>query len=644
MAERYEVVSWDGHAIGVGSDYTALHDYRDSWTASGAITTLARRSTWPLVTATNRPGRTFRLRVNLIPGGPTSTAMFHANVKNWFDPQENADGPRYLVSYADDATTQVRIGCYVADWEMVTTAAAYYIVTLYAPHDQWEANTFITSSVNPATVTNAGNAPCAPSLQLTTTTTATRKRFSVSGAGVGGGGLRQYPVKLTINDSVLTDSNAYAYVNGQPVAFYVGNSGLSTSYVWLRVDTHSDGATPTWVDIVYGLAISGNPLQQALAFNGIDFADATCTNTTIKWDTVAASSNDALPWCWRPAVTGLTGGVSGGSYAITTESPSNMTLTRYTDGTAGADADSIVMQTGGVAAGVLSQVEWVTDNHQAPGVTVLTVTPGGGGTNELQTIQLFNTAGGAISVSWNGNTSADIAIPATPAEILTALNPVMGAGNVAVSGGPLPDSSVSVTYIGALAGTNQPQLSVNHAGLLGAGARTFLRSKQSGSVQATTEVTEITDATFNLNETFVANTVQVMMGIEFFTATPQNGASVTFGKVGGANWSMTLTGTPTISAATTSTIDVYTGAVTLGDRTIVFDHYMISTGQLFLAERASGWDISGSATNAMTFVHPNMLQITDPERWLSMPPGASAVSHSLPGASLTVFWRNGYQI
>lgn len=756
MADAYEVISWDGHPMGPGTSYLAMHDYRDTWSAAGELTTLTRRSTYPLVTSTSRPGRSFTLRVNLADAA-ISMATFRTNITNWFDPQDNADGLRYLVGYGVDGTTQVRIGCYVTSWELVTTATGYYVITLYAPHDQWEANAFVTSAPNPASVTNNGNAPCSPSLQLTTTLHVRFQQWQITGAGVGGGGLRQYPVKLAINDSELFPSYAWVYVNGEPAPYFVGNGGLSTSYLWVRVDTHSDGTTPTLVDVVYSLAVGVNPLAATMRTNGIAFADPTCTNTTIKWDSVAASSNDALPWCWRPAVIGATGGVSGGSYAITDESDPSLTITRYTDATVNADADSIVMSTGGVAAALLSHLQLVTTGHDAPTVTVTTVVPGTGSVNEQQTISLANASGGAFTLSFAGvaggsvattrpgraspatneiqtitltddptggtytvtfgaSTSAGIGYNVDNATLQSALEAMasIGVGNVLVGGGPLPNTPVTVEFQGTLAATNVAQMTINTsglntstqttapiawnaeagviqaaltqlpnfagdavrvtggplpgfnitvefvgplthtnvpllvgnaAGLTGAGARTFVKSMQAGSIRDTLEWSTTSDGTATPTVAPATDTVTLAIGTEFTTPTPQNGASVSIQQAGGTDWSLALTGTPAITRVANTTVDLYPGAITIGGDTLTFNTFMITSGQTFIVEGAYGWTITSSTPNARIYAHRDMLQVSDPERWVQLPPGSSAVSHTFPaGAVLTLFVRDGWQL
>jgi hypothetical protein len=87
----------------------------------------------------------------------------------------------------------------------------------------------------------------------------------------------------------------------------------------------------------------------------------------------------------------------------------------------------------------------------------------GAAVNEVQTISIAGTpTTGAFPVTFRGK-AASIAYNSTSAAADTALEALssIGTGNVAVTGGPLPGTALTVTFGGALAGQNVPRLSVS---------------------------------------------------------------------------------------------------------------------------------------------------------------------------------------
>lgn len=90
--------------------------------------------------------------------------------------------------------------------------------------------------------------------------------------------------------------------------------------------------------------------------------------------------------------------------------------------------------------------------------------------NEIQTVTITGSpTGGTFTLTFNGQTTATIAWNAAASAVQTALAALstVGTGNVAVTGGPGPATPYTVTFIGALAGTNVPQMTASGAGLTG---------------------------------------------------------------------------------------------------------------------------------------------------------------------------------
>ncbi len=84
-----------------------------------------------------------------------------------------------------------------------------------------------------------------------------------------------------------------------------------------------------------------------------------------------------------------------------------------------------------------------------------TVTQGGSGTNEQQTVTVSNATGGTFRLAYNNAQTVAIAYNASASTVQSALQTVLGSGNVTVSGSA---GSYTVTFTGTFAGTNVLQL------------------------------------------------------------------------------------------------------------------------------------------------------------------------------------------
>ena len=123
-------------------------------------------------------------------------------------------------------------------------------------------------------------------------------------------------------------------------------------------------------------------------------------------------------------------------------------------------------------------------------VTVAETTAGQSATNEVHELQLLGTyTAGTFTVTYNfgaGNvTTGAIAYNATAATVQTALAALtgVGAGNVAVTGGPGPSSPWFISWIGTFTGTSVTPGTVNGSGLTGAGTVT-ITTQQDGAANS----------------------------------------------------------------------------------------------------------------------------------------------------------------
>lgn len=88
--------------------------------------------------------------------------------------------------------------------------------------------------------------------------------------------------------------------------------------------------------------------------------------------------------------------------------------------------------------------------------------------NEKQTVKINGSpTSGTFTLTYDGQTTGNIAYNASNATIVTALEALsnIGVGDVAITGGPLPNRSITVEFKGALAATNVPQLTSSAASL-----------------------------------------------------------------------------------------------------------------------------------------------------------------------------------
>lgn len=93
------------------------------------------------------------------------------------------------------------------------------------------------------------------------------------------------------------------------------------------------------------------------------------------------------------------------------------------------------------------------------------------GVSEVQS-HVFDTdppTGGTFTITFDGETTAAIDFDATAAEIEAALEllPNIGSGNVAVTGGPMPDTEVLIAFQGELQGLNVAEITTTLTGLTG---------------------------------------------------------------------------------------------------------------------------------------------------------------------------------
>lgn len=92
------------------------------------------------------------------------------------------------------------------------------------------------------------------------------------------------------------------------------------------------------------------------------------------------------------------------------------------------------------------------------------------GTNEVQTVTVTGSpTGGTYTLTYSGQTTSGIAFNATASAVQSALEALsnLAPGDVTCAGGPHPGTPITVTFGGALAGTDVTQMTADASSLTG---------------------------------------------------------------------------------------------------------------------------------------------------------------------------------
>lgn len=112
-----------------------------------------------------------------------------------------------------------------------------------------------------------------------------------------------------------------------------------------------------------------------------------------------------------------------------------------------------------------------------------------GGTNEVQTVTITGTpTGGTFTLTFNGQTTGNIAYNAASSAVSTALLALsnINSGDVTVGGGPGPGTPYTVTFTGQYASTNVSQMTAAHAFTGGTTPNIAVTTTTAGVAGATT--------------------------------------------------------------------------------------------------------------------------------------------------------------
>lgn len=162
-------------------------------------------------------------------------------------------------------------------------------------------------------------------------------------------------------------------------------------------------------------------------------------------------------WIWNPSTTVL-------------DTPQTFTIEAGSSVRAGKFAYGLVNEFGVTYTRMDVKVDGAMFGQKYQDGITLTTPP-----SEVQTLSITGTpTGGTFTLTYNGQTTSPIAYSAIASAVQTALQALstIGSGNVTCSGGPLPGSSVTITFAGSLAGMTHPLITANSASLTGGSSPT----------------------------------------------------------------------------------------------------------------------------------------------------------------------------
>jgi hypothetical protein len=144
--------------------------------------------------------------------------------------------------------------------------------------------------------------------------------------------------------------------------------------------------------------------------------------------------------------------------------------------------------TGGTVSVTISTVRTYTSGASEVVTFFFDVTQTVSPLNETQKVTIGgNPSSGNFTLTFDGQTTGNIAYNASNATVLAALEALsnIGSGDVAVTGGPLPNRPITIEFKGSLAGDDVPQMTGSAGTLGGTGANLAITTTTPGQASTT---------------------------------------------------------------------------------------------------------------------------------------------------------------
>lgn len=348
------VLEWDGVDLGVTSDLRGLLPAEADYSRSGSLAVTARPGMAPQIDSVSLNVLDIPLVVALAPDASMTTGVFSETVRALFPVGKRAT----LRGVAWDGITVVDIDCVVS---RAGQRSRRWVFDIVLTTDAAAAvGPSATSGTGPTSISNTGSQPIAPIINLTTSTHVTYRSTTVTGAG-SGGGLIAYPLRISTGNVLSGANKVYVFVSGVSVPIRVIDGG--SDYVYVLVDTASDGTTATQLDIYYGSNLPDNPLVNTLQEGGADMTGP-FSDTSWSWDSFGSVlSNPARCGSWRAAQFGNHSPASNSTYRVTV-SGTTAICEIGAQGQFDNSADSIVLVVGSQAgnSNALANLSRITAN------------------------------------------------------------------------------------------------------------------------------------------------------------------------------------------------------------------------------------------------------------------------------------------
>lgn len=192
------------------------------------------------------------------------------------------------------------------------------------------------------------------------------------------------------------------------------------------------------------------------------------------------------------------------------------------------------------------------------------------------------------------------------------------------------DSSVLIVPSGVSSLANVRRITTNHT----SGVRSYVRYWQQGKQKPTTAWSTTADGTVTTSIS-MTNAIRVAIGVEYTSSTPTTNATLQVDTNPG-DWHAVLANPPTVTLGAVQNLDYYNGNLQIGSaETFTFDKVLVIDGTLTIDTEARTF------TPGDTSMPPLGLPDHDPDVWLSLEPGAQAVTNTT-GASIDVTYRSGW--
>lgn len=315
--------AFDGHAVNGATDVQVLFMAQDRYALGSSVAMTSHGAGPLLVESISSERREVPVRARLADDAAMPLLEFDRAIKEWFDPQRNHAGPRWLTVTGDDSLeatpVALRLPVYVTSLEPRPRTVGQYDIILQSARQHFEAATETSAASSPASV--AGTAATRPRIELTTTNHVSRNRYTVTPVAANPA-ITGYICRVT--QSGIEATNHAVFVNGVEAETRCPSSAV----LYFPVDATL--GSPAIVDVLWGAGVTARRAQQ-LAAGGLNLPSTNPTRWAWNaWDTLVYPDR---PGVWRPGLYGTawarndgTASTSGGCDLVSSAANTTISL------------------------------------------------------------------------------------------------------------------------------------------------------------------------------------------------------------------------------------------------------------------------------------------------------------------------------